>query len=302
MGKTRISLILCLLLLPISSVASAASSDNSTPDPLSWAVAQGARGFMYMIGDSIYGIVGEVTNRNKTDTMITELLAWNIDPFSYKQVRDWQDLCALAFIVLGVGTLLFAFIFMRFDIRSIDAIIGEGYTQNRIVDTLLILLAVPLLSTFGVWVILKLNYVISYMVSDYMLMAIPQTSDNFILYIFMSLAFVCLSIVMFVRAIYIVIFAAVSIVIGTLYAVTEFRQSVTDYVYAFLKIVFLQPRLLLYCALGIVVIENLPPVLQTVKSLAYLGLVIFVVKTGYDAVFGSMITTAAKIIIFKKVR
>jgi hypothetical protein len=257
---------------------------------------------MYMIGDSIYGIVGEVTNRNKTDTMITELLAWNIDPFSYKQVRDWQDLCALAFIVLGVGTLLFAFIFMRFDIRSIDAIIGEGYTQNRIVDTLLILLAVPLLSTFGVWVILKLNYVISYMVSDYMLMAIPQTSDNFILYIFMSLAFVCLSIVMFVRAIYIVIFAAVSIVIGTLYAVTEFRQSVTDYVYAFLKIVFLQPRLLLYCALGIVVIENLPPVLQTVKSLAYLGLVIFVVKTGYDAVFGSMITTAAKIIIFKKVR
>jgi len=257
---------------------------------------------MYSIGDAIYGIVGDVTNRSKTDAMITNLLAWNIDPFSYKQVRDWQDLCALAFIVLGVGTLLFAFIFTRLDIRSVDAIIGEGYTQNRIVDTLLILLAVPLLSTFGVWVVLKLNYVVSVMISDYALMVIPQTSDNFILYILMSLAFVLLSIVMFVRAIYIVIFVAVSIVIGTLYAVTEFRQSVTDYVYAFLKIVFLQPRLLLYCALGIVVIENLPPVLQTVKSLAYLGLVVFVVKTGYDAVFGSMITTAAKIIIFKKVK
>jgi hypothetical protein len=163
-------------------------------------------------------------------------------------------------------------------------------------------LAVPLLSTFGVWVILKLNYVVSALVSHYMLMAIPQTSDNFILYIFMALAFVLLSIVMFVRAIIINIFVAVSIVVGTMYSVTEYRQTVIDYISAFLKIVFLQPRLLLYCALGIVVIENLPPILQTVKSLAYLGLVVFVVKTGYDAVFGSMITTAAKIIIFKKVK
>jgi hypothetical protein len=105
-----------------------------------------------------------------------------------------------------------------------------------------------------------------------------------------------------VRAIIINIFVAVSIVIGTMYSVTEYRQTVIDYISAFLKIVFLQPRLLLYCALGIVVIENLPPILQTVKSLAYLGLVVFVVKTGYDAVFGSMITTAAKIIIFKKVK
>jgi hypothetical protein len=298
--KTRISLILCLLLFSIISVS--ASDNNQSSDALSSAFAWGLKGFMYMIGDSIYGLVGDVTDRSKTDTMITELLAYNVDPYSIKQVRDWQDLCAVAFVVIGMGILMFAFIFMRLDVRALDEIIGDGYTQNRLVDALLILLAVPLLSTFGVWVILKLNYVVSTIVSNYMLMAIPQTSDNFILYIFMALEFVLLSIVMFVRAIIIMIFVAVSIVIGTMYSVTEYRQTVIDYVYAFLKIVFLQPRLLLYCALGIVVIENLPPILQTVKSLAYLGLIVFVVKTGYDAVFGSMITTAAKIIIFKKVK
>lgn len=293
-------IVLCLILLvPISS---AGDLTNNTNDALSGAVSWGLEGFMFRIGDSIYGLVGDTHNRSKTDTMITELLAWNIDPYAFKQVRDWQDLCAAAFIVIGIGTLLFAFIFMHFDIQSVDAIIGEGYTQNRLVDTILILLVVPIISIFGVWVVLKINYVISYTVSDYMLLAIPQTSTNFILYNFMSLAFVCLSIVMFVRAIYIVIFATVSIVIGTMYGVTEFRQTVTDYVYAFLKIVFLQPRLLIYCALGIVVIESLPLILQPVKSLAYLGLVVFVVKTGYDAVFSNMITTTAKIIIFKKVR
>ena len=295
-------LVIIALILLVGIPNTQASFLNATSDAGAWMVMKGAEGFMYLIGDSIYGVVDTVPNeRSKTDMLITELLAWNVDPYSFREVRDWQDYCAVAFVVIGISVLMVGFVFMRLDIKSIDSLIDDGYTRNRVIDALLILLAVPLLSVFGVWVLLKINYILSYLIVDYMLMTIPQTSNNFVIYIFAGLAFILLSAVMFIRAIYIVFFTAISIVVGVAYGVTELRQTVTDYVYSFIKIVFLQPKLLLILVIGIIVIEKIPLVLINLKPLAYLSLVLYIGYVGYKAVTGNMITNIVKVAIFKKV-
>ncbi len=296
-----------LLLLALSTVMTVAAADNDGNDNFdtgTWMITKGLEGFVYSLGDSIYGVAGNNsirTNRSSTDAMVINLLAWNVDPYSIREVRDWQDICAAAFFIIGISALMIAFIFMQLNFQSIDDLLGGGYTQNRMVDTLLVIIVVPIISVFGVWIVLKINYIVSMFISNYTIMTIPQTSDNFLIYFFMSIAFILLSIVMFIRAIYIVVFAAVSIVVAVFYGVRELRQMVVDYVHAFLAIVFLQPKLLLIQVFGLIVISKIPAEILPLKLTAYLALVLYLGWVGYKAVMGSVITNTAKIIVFKKV-
>lgn len=291
-----------LLILPVISSADTGNGDNV--DVGTWMITKGLEGFVYSLGDAIYGVTGNSsvrTNRSSTDTMVINLLAWNVDPYSIQEVRDWQDICAVGFIILGISALMIAFIFMQLDLHSIDELIGEGYTQNRMIDTLLVILVIPIISIFGVWIVLKINYIVSMFISNYMIMTIPATSDNFLIYLFMAIAFVLLAIVLFIRAIYIVVFAAISIVVGILYGVHELRQVVVDYVRDFLSIVFLQPKLLLIMCFGLIIISKIPVVIIGLKLIAYLALTLYLGWVGYKAVTGNVITNATKVIVFKKV-
>lgn len=296
-----------LLLIFFSAAVTGAATDNSNNDNIdvgAWMITKGLEGFAYSFGDNLYGITGNSsirTNRSETDTMVINLLAWNVDPYSIQEVRDWQDICAAAFIIIGISTLIISFIFMQLDLHSIDDLVGEGYTQNRIIDTLLVIIVVPIISIFGVWIVLQINYIISLFISNYMIMTIPQTSDNFLTYVFMAIAFILLSIVMFIRAIYIVVFAAVSIVVGVFYGARELRQMVVDYVRAFLAIVFLQPKLLLIMVFGLVVISKIPVEIMNLKSAAYFALTVYIGWVGYKTVTGNVITNTVKVIVFKKV-
>ncbi len=296
-----------LLLLVLSTAVAAAAADdgsNNNLDTGTWMITKGLEGFVYSVGDSIYGVAGNNgirTNRSSTDTMVINLLAWNVDPYSIQEVRDWQDICAAAFIIIGISALIIAFIFMQLNFQFIDELIGDGYTQNRMIDTLLVIIVVPIISIFGVWIVLKINYIVSMFISNYMIMTIPQTSDNFLIYLFMAIAFVLVSIVMFIRAIHIVVFTAVSIVIAVFYGVHELRQTIVDYVRAFLAIVFLQPKLLLIMVFGLIVISKIPTVIMPLKLTAYLALVLYIGWVGYKAITGNVITNTVKIIVFKKV-
>lgn len=261
---------------------------------------------MYRIGDSIYGIGGfnvTASNRSATESLFINTLTWNVDPYSYMPVRDWQDYCAAAFMVIGIGALILAFICSRVDIRSIDDLIGEGYTQNRIIDTLLSLLVIPMLAVFGVWVVLKLNYIISVFITDYMIMSIQRpASDNFLIYIFMAITCVILSLVMVIRAIQIVIFTVISLIVGAAWSITELREKVKEYTSSFISIVFLQPKLLFIMLIGVIIISQLPPRMFNLKALAYLALCIYLCWVGYKSVMGDTITTIVKVAIFKRIK
>ena len=275
-------------------------------DPGSWMIQQGIEGFMYRIGDMVYGIGGtNVTesNRSATESIFIKTLTWNVDPYSYVPVREWQDYCAAAFVIIGIGALLLAFICSQVDVRSIDDLIGEGYTQNRIVDTLLSLLVIPLLAVFGVWVVLKLNFIISCFIADYMIMNIPRTyADNFLIYIFMAITCVILSLVMVIRAIQIVIFTIVSLIVGAAWSITELREKAKEYTSSFLSIVFLQPKLLFIMLIGVIIISKLPQPLLNLKALAYLALSIYLCWVGYKSVIGDTITTIVRVAIFRRIK
>lgn len=297
-----ITVLFFYLVSTVVAAHAATSNDGNNMDAGTWMITKGLEGFVYSLGDNIYGIAGEPkTNRSDTELLVINLLRWNVDPFSIQEVRDWQDICAAAFIIIGTSALIISFIFLQLDLHSIDDLVGEGYTQNRLIDTLLVILVVPIVAIFGVWIVLKINYIISVFIGDYMIMAIPSTSDNYIVYLFMAITFVLLSIVLFIRAIYIVVFAAISIVVGILYGVRELRQMVVDYVHAFLAIVFLQPKLLLIMVLGLIIISKMPGVLMGLKSMAYLAMVLYLCWIGYKAVMGNKITNAVKVVVFKKV-
>jgi hypothetical protein len=262
--------------------------------------------FMFRVGDMIFGVGSDdntiqANKRSSTDKMILNLMTYNVDPFSIPQVQDWQDYAMAAFVILGILALFIAFIASKIDNQAIDELIGDGFTHNRIVDTTLLLFLVPIISVFGVWVVLKLNYVISAMIGDYMIMTIPQTSNNFVIYIFAGIAFLLLSVVMLIRTIFIVVFVAISLIVGVAYSVTELRPRAVEYIKAWLHMVFLQPYLLLILLIGIIVIEAMPPVLQSFKNPGYVILVFYLAWVGYRAITGNAITTVAKIIIFKKV-
>lgn len=277
---------------------------NLVVDPGSWMVQQGIEGFMYRIGDMIYGVGGtNITDRSATESLFIKTLTWNVDPYSYAPVREWQDYCAAAFLILGISALLLAFICSQVDIRSIDDMIGEGYTQNRIVDTLLSLLVIPMLAVFGVWVVLKFNYIISVFITDYMIMSIPRTyADNFLIYIFMAISCVLLSLVMVIRAIQIVIFTVVALIVGAAWSITELREKAKEYTASFLSIVFLQPKLLFIMLIGIVIISKFPPQIINLKALAYLALSLYLCYIGYKAVAGETMATIIKVAIFRRIR
>jgi hypothetical protein len=291
-----------LLIFPIFSFPVEAAAGNENFDAGTWMITKGLEGFVYSLGDAIYGVTGTAkTNRSETDKMVINLLAWNVDPYSIQEVRDWQDICAAGFMIIGISALIISFIVMQLDFHSIDDIIGEGYTHNKMIDTLLIIIVVPIISIFGVWIVLKINYIVSMFISNYMIMTIPSTADNFLIYFFMAISFIILSIVLFIRAIYIVVFAAISIVVGVLYGVRELKQMVTDYVSAFLSIVFLQPKLLLIMVFGLIVISKIPIVIIGLKAVAYLALTLYLGWVGYKAIAGNAITTIVKVAVFKKV-
>ncbi len=273
-------------------------------NPLGWAVQQGLEGFVYRIGDMIYGVGGvDATNRSITDSMFITMMTQNIDPYSLQPVRDWQNYSAAAFLVIGMLALFIAFISSRVNIKSLDDLIGEGYTQNRIVDTLLCLLVIPIIAIFGVWVVLQLNYIISVFIADYMIMTIPQSSDNFIIYVCMAIAYILLSFVMIIRTILIVIFASVSLIVGVAYSIIELRPKAIEYTKSFISIVFLQSKLLFIMLIGIIVIGYSAFILDpNIRATAYLGLSLYVTWVGYKAIAGDTMTTIVKVAIFRRLR
>jgi hypothetical protein len=302
----RSNAILCLLLILISTVHPTFAAENDAADIGTWMITTALEGFVYRIGDMIYGIGTNgnetlVTNRSATDTLIISLLTWTIDPYEIPEVSQFQDISMVAFVVLGIIALALAYISSNIDIQKIDDYIGEGYTQNRLVDCFIVLLVIPFVFCFGTWVALKLNYVISLMIADYMLLTVPVTSDNFVLYLFMSIAFLFLAAVMLIRAVYIVVFAAISILIGVAYSIVELRQRVTDIIYSFLSILFLQPKILLYATFGMIVIQKFPLILMPLQSFAYFFLACFLAYTGIKTIAGNMVTNVVKVFVFRTV-
>jgi hypothetical protein len=188
--------------------------------------------------------------------------------------------------------------------QSIDQVFDTSYTQNILINTILILLVIPTLSLLLYDVILLINNILSQIIIDYTVFTVPATSSNSILYLFMAIAFFILSICMIARVLLLYLFAAFCIICGTMYSISEYRDTAIDLFKQFISVVFLQPKLLLIFMFGAVIAENLPDIVKGVTGvyfLAYAATVFVMVVVGYNAIFGSLLSRAFKIIIIRKV-
>lgn len=308
----RIFLILFLILIASLTHVEAANDSiidaigDATSDASASIFSKGMEMFMYKIGDMIYNTPNSnSTSRSATDKKIIELLSFTIDPFAIPEVRIWLDYSMYAYIILGLLVLMISYLLSILDNiiynPIMDEFIGDGFFHNRLIDTIFVLFAVPIMVLFLVWLVLQINYILSYFISDYIIMLFPLTSNNFILYIFMALASLLLSMLMIIRLIIIVFGTSVAIIIGTLFSIQECRPAIIRYAKSWIKLVFLQPTLLFILLTGLIVINSLPVIFYWLQSTAYLALVCYLCWYGYSAIIGNAMITTAKIIIFKKV-
>ncbi len=314
----RLFLILFLILITsfthVEAVEATPSNDtvidaigNAASDASAHVFSTGMEMFMYRIGDMIYNTPNSnSTSRSDTNKKIIELLTFTIDPFKIPEVHTWLDYSMYAYVILGLLVLMISYLLSILDNilynPIMDGLIGDGFFHNRLVDTVIVLYAVPILSLFLVWLVLQINYIISYFISDFILMSIPATSNNFMLYIFMAVASFLLSILMIIRSIIIVLGATVVIIIGTLFCIQELRPTILGCAKSWIQIVFLQPILLFITLIGLIVINNLPLIFYQYQATAYLALVAYLCWYGYGSIFRNSISNITKIIIFKKIR
>jgi len=147
----------------------------------------------------------------------------------------------------------------------------------------------PVLTLFGVYVILQVNYAVSGLITANALNAVPPTIDNMFAYFFMALAYLILTIVFALRNIVIVLFAAGSLGVAALYLIPQLQDFVKSVLVYFIIIVFMQPALIFVAAVGTVFIQNLPPEMNMFVSVSYMALIILLVAMGIVCIVGKSI-------------
>ncbi len=261
--------------------------------------------FVNAIADAILGIADDSTDIPDSEHdhggLITELLTYNVDPFAIKEVRTFQELVSAAFVVIAILLLCAAFLTARLPMQQLDEMIGVGFTENRIIDALIVIIFIPFLAYYGIYYILEINNAVSLMISDYMVMTFPFSSDNFIIYLSMSITFLLLTFVFLIRMVLIVVYTALAILLMLGFVLIEYRETALSYFYSFMKIVFLQPYLLIITVLGLIVIQNLPPSLGILEGAGYVALMLLLLKEGYGAISRDLVQNVIKIFVFRKV-
>ncbi len=279
-------ILLALFLILLSPIhVFAADAGGNGLDVGSWVIVKGLEGFTYRVGDMIYG-VGDGDSRNSTQNRILQIITYNVDPYSYPEIQMWRDYTMMLYVIISILLLFFVFVVNKIDISVLDKFFGNDYASNRLYSTIFYIISIPMIAHYGVWVILKLNQVISMVIADYLVLAIPPTANNFIVYILLSITSLGLILVFLVRDIIILITTVLAFLIVIAFFAQDYRTKIKEILYSFIKIVFLQARLLFYFSIGVIFINNLSGVFSIIKPFAYLALSLYILKIGYESVLG----------------
>ncbi len=261
------------------------------------AVKKGVELFTYSIADSMIDLNGNgtVANREETPGLIIGMISFTVDPFSLDFVRDWWGtsliffvMIALIYICAGGGFALLSTIYPDTALRM-SWIVGDNrhFEIKEWISNISLALVFPFLTYFGLYIILQLCYVITALLATTTLDAIPPlTSDNIVVYIFMAITYLVLSIIMGIRNIVIVIFCAGGLMLATLYLIPVLRSLIINIFMYFLLLVFMQPLMVFVAAVGIMFIASLPPVLITFKPALLIALMVLLLIIGIVLVFG----------------
>jgi hypothetical protein len=300
MLKNKSTLIFILILLFIPFTGSA--SENQSESIGSQMVGEGLKIFSYSIGDSMISLgTGNTTvDRAETPGLIFKMITYTVDPYTFPWVKKWWNTMLIFYVFVFTvacigGAALVLLQRMSPDTISriawlLDEDTGSFYLQNWLGKMVLGLLF-PVVTLFGVYVILLINYAVSGLITANALNAVPPTIDNIIAYLFMALAYLILTIVFALRNIVIVLFAAGSLGIAALYLIPQLQDFVKSVFVYFIVVVFMQPALIFTAAVGTVFIQNLPPEMNMFVSVSYVALIILLVVMGVVCIVGKSVVS-----------
>ncbi len=295
MDKKLISIFVTLILTInfVSFIATASPADDAG----AYMVQKGMDSFVYGIGDSMISLAnGGNTSINRTETsdMTMRILTYSVDPYQFQFVQEWQN-TMLVFYVLILILIVIVGAAIAHKSKTNPEIIQRIYwiTKNPKVIALdnyisLISTGIALLifGIFGMFYLLKLEYITSALITNHTLTTAPPLIDNMIAYFFMSLSYLILSIVMAIRNIIILtvisgqfgMFALYLIGLLAIYSTKSIINFAISAFMYFIVILFMQPLLLFVSAIGLAFIKILPPELMPIEVLTVVGL--FLVLSG----------------------
>ncbi len=144
-----------------------------------------------------------------------------------------------------------------------------------------------LVTFFALKMILDFSYILTALMSSAVLQAVPPTADNIIVYLFMAVIYLLLSVLIGIRDILIIVFAAGGMVILTaLYLIPSLQHTVKTIFVYFLGIIFMQPILVFVAGIGVMFMKEIPIELIPLQSSLYSALMLILLLIGIFFIFG----------------
>lgn len=262
------------------------------------AVKRGADLFAYSIGDSMIDLSGNgtIVNREETSSLIVNMLAYTVDPFSLDFVKDWWGTSLIFFVVIAImyicaggGFALLSTLSPSL-MQQLSWLDSGTYTSNfeikKWISNVALAIVFPLLTYFGLYTILQLSYVVTALLSTTAINQIPATPENIVVYLFMAITYLILSIIMSIRNIVIVVFCAGGLMLAALYLIPTFQNLVRHIFIYFLLLVFMQPLMIFVAAVGVMFIAAIPTAFIMYKMSLFLALMVLLLLIGIILVFG----------------
>ncbi len=272
------------------------------------AVNQGGQRLAYFFGDSMMSLnSNSAPNHTDAPSAIVGMISYTPDPFSFDFVKEWWGISLIIFVVIALAYIMagggFALLSQAYPSMARRlAWLESGTYQNNFrlkpwLHSIVLALLFPIVTYFGLSMILQLSYVLTALVTSATLQAIPPTVDNIVVYIFMAVIYLLLSIIIGIRDIIIILFCAGGLILAALYLIPSLQRLVKSIFVYFLGLVFMQPIMVFVAAVGIMFIKEIPAVLLPLTASLYSALMLILLLTGLFFVFGlgwisKLVTTA----------
>ncbi len=274
-------------------MAYADSVVNATSD----AVNYGFQKFLYYLGDSAMSVNSNTPpDHTNAPSVIVSMISYTPDPFSFEFVKSWWGTSLIIFVVIALAYILAGGGFALLSHTAPNAVkrlawLESGTYQNNFrlkqwANSIVLALLFPIVTYFGLSMILQLSFVLTDLVSSSTLNSIPPTADNILVYIFMAIIYLLLSVVIGIRDIIIILFCAGGLILAALYLIPSLKLMVKSIFIYFLGLVFMQPIMVFVAAVGVMFIKEIPVYLLPIQSSLYTALMLILLLTGLFFVFG----------------
>lgn len=183
---------------------------------------------------------------------------------------------------------------------AVNTGVDMGYTINRFVGTAINGILIAIFSCTGVLLVLKLNEALTKLVMLQNLDSLAPVPENFVIYFFMAIAYLIMSVFFGIRLIVICIFAGLCILVGLCLLIDATKGAAVSAWLYFIQMVFFQFIMVIYFSLAVLVIIALKPlmVVPQLESLLCLSMLLLAVFLAIKLIFGtSVIKWAGRAVI-----